>query len=688
MQTYAVRVARVSVQKFVCLWALLLFVGVLDARRNWAGQAKAEPSPLTLDRIFGSEEFEPEKAPAIQWRKDGSGYTALEKAEGKNPGRQIVWHDLDASRTEVLVPAHLFIPPGESAPLAVESYAFSDDRSKLLIFTNGKRVWRLNTRGDYWALDITSRHLKKLGGDAKPSTLMFAEFSPDGTRVCYVRENNLYVQTLADLGIIQLTRDGSPSLFNGTFDWVYEEELRLRKGFRWSPDSRTIAYWQINSEGVPIFHLINNTDGLYPRLIPIPYPKAGETNSAGRVGVVSATGGETRWLDVAGDPRNHYIARMEWAENPGEILLQQFNRLQNTNRVMLADAKSGKVYTILTETDRAWVDNDNDVRWVDKGKKFIWLSDRDGWRHAYLVSRSGKDVSLVTKGDLDLISIEGVDEKNGWLYYSASPNNPTQRYLFRVGLDGRGGKRVSPADQSGSHGYNISPDAKWAVHTYSTFAQPPVVDLVSLPDHKTVNILANNRELLKKLDALKKPSNEFFRVDIGHKVRLDAWCIKPPDFDSKKKYPVLFHVYGEPEGQTVVDRWPSKNHLWHWMLAQGGYLIVSVDNRGMAGPRGRDWRKMAYRQVGILASADQAAAVRAIIRMWPYVDANRIAVWGWSGGGSMTLNAMFRYPDLYQTGMAVAPVPNERLYDTIYQERYMGLPEDNPDGYRRGSPIT
>jgi dipeptidyl-peptidase-4 len=653
-----------------------------------AAEAPADKPLLTLDRIFSSEEFEGEKAPAILWRKLGSTYTTLDKAGEKGEARQLVWHDPAASRTEVLVPSNLLIPPGESAPLSVESYSFSDDGSKLLIYTNSKRVWRLNSRGDYWVLDIAGRVLKKLGGDAKPSSLMFAEFSPDGTRVGYVRENNLYVQNLNDLRITALTRNGSETLINGTFDWVYEEELRLRKGFRWSPDSRTIAYWQINTQGVPTFYLINDTDGLYPRLIPIRYPKVGQTNPAARVGVVSADGGETRWLDAPGDPRDHYLARMDWAETFDEIVLQQFNRLQNTNRVMLADAKTGSVRTILTETDSAWVENNNDVRWVAKGKKFVWLSERDGWRHAYLVSRSGEDVSLITKGAFDVISIESIDEKNGWLYYIASPDNPTQRYLYRVRVDGREAKRVTPADRPGSHGYSISPDAKWAIHTYSTFDRPPVVELISLPDHKQVRVLAENKKLMEKLNTLKKPSSEFFRLDIGDNVLLDGWCIKPPDFDPKRKYPVLFHVYGEPEGQTVVDRWPARAHLWHWMLAQQGYLIVSLDNRGTAAPRGRDWRKCVYRQIGILASADQAAAARALIKKWPYVDASRIAVWGWSGGGSMTLNALFRYPDLYHTGMAVAPVPNERYYDTIYEERYMGLPGDNADGYRRGSPIT
>jgi dipeptidyl-peptidase-4 len=665
---------------------LLLILG-WDAASLRAAESTNAPL-LTLDRIFDSGEFNGESFGAFQWQKHGPGYTTLEKPAGNESGKDLVRHDPATGAKEVLVPAHLFIPPGEGSPLSVEDYALSDDESKVLIYTNSKRVWRRRTRGDYWILDIAAHELKKLGGAAQPSTLMFATLSPDGSRVCYVRENNLYVQFLNDLRIIQLTSDGSETIINGTFDWVYEEELDLRNGFRWSPDSRSIAYWQLDTEGVRRFHLINDTDALYSRVISIPYPKAGEQNSAGRVGVVSADGGKTTWMQVPGDPRNHYIARMDWAESSDEILVQQFNRLQNTNHVMLADAATGGVQTVLTETDSAWVENDNKPWWIGDGSQFVWLSERDGWQHAYLVSRSSRRISLITRGQLDVSSVQAIDEAAGWLYYLASPNNPTQRYLYRSRLRGGPARRVTPSNQPGTHSYDISPDAKWAVHTYSTFDRPPVVDLIALPSHKRIRVLADNDKLLKKLETLKRPSTEFFRIDIGDRLLLDAWCIKPPGFDPKQRYPVLFHVYGEPAGQTVLDRWGGRSYFWHMMLAQQGYLVMSVDNRGTPAPRGREWRKSIYRQVGILASAEQAAAVRAIARQRPYVDPSRVAIWGWSGGGSMSLNAIFRYPDLYQTAMSVAPVANQRYYDSIYQERYMGLPSDNADGYRKGSSIN
>ena len=683
-----IRQTRFDSSRFQWTFLLLGLFGICGALS--ADEVKVDPTQLTLDRIFDGEEFKGEDAPVIQWMKRRGGYTTLEKPSGKESGRDLVWNDPATGKKEILVPAHRFAP-GEEGPLSVEGYSVSDDESKLLIATNGKRVWRLKTRGDFWVLDIAAGELKKLGGNAEPATLMFTTFSPDASRVAFVRENNLYVQDLRDMTVTALTSDGSVHVINGTFDWVNEEELNLHRGFRWSPDGLSIAYWQVNTKGVRDFHLVNNTDNLYSQVQVIPYPKVGEQNSAVRVGVVSALGGETRWLSVPGDPREHYIAQMDWAGtgSSAEIVLQQFNRLQNTNRLMTANANSGDVQTLLTETDTAWVENSNSkLRWYDDQKKLVWLSERDGWQRAYSITRADGKVTLVTPGKFDVLSVEGIDVKGEWLYYIASPDNPTRRTLYRARFDGSKSERLTPANQPGTHSYNISPDAKSAIHTFSTFDTPPVVDLVSLPEHKSLRVLVENKEITERLAKLKSPTSEFFRVNIGDDVLLDAWAIKPSDFDAAKSYPVLFHVYGEPAGQTVLDRWGAKRHLWHMLLAQQGYVVISIDNRGTPSPRGRDWRKSVYRQVGILASADQAAATRAILKGRPYLDPNRIAVWGWSGGGSMTLNAMFRYPDLYRTGMSIAPVPNERLYDTIYQERYMGLPGDNADGYRIGSPIT
>ena len=537
-------------------------------------------------------------------------------------------------------------------------------------------------------LDRTSHELRKLGGDAPASTLMSAKFSPDGRRVAYVRERNLYVEDLQSRSIAALTTNTAPEIINGTFDWVYEEEFYLRDGFRWSPDGHSIAYWQLNTEGVPEVALVNNTDGLYPKTQLIKYPKTGEMNSACRVGVVDANGGPTRWLEVPGDPRNHYIFDLEWPEGSAEIFLQQLNRLQNTNHVLLADPATGKVKTLFTDSDATWVEAHQNLTWLKDGKRFVFPSERDGWDHLYLVNTGGDKLKRVTTGKHDAIGLVHVDEKSERIYYLASPKNPTQRYLYRSDFNGSGTERVTPTTQPGTHSYQISQDGRWAFHTWSSSGQPPTTELISLPDHKQVRVLEENKKLKERVALLKLPETEFFKVPVAKGVELDAWCLKPADFDATKKYPLLIHVYGEPAGSTVKDAWGGTSQLWHHMLAQQGYVVMSFDNRGTATPRGRDWRKSIYRQIGILASQDQAAALKHVLATRTYVDPARVGIWGWSGGGSMTLNALLRYPDLYSTGISIASVPNMRFYDTIYQERYMGLPDDNAEGYRNGSPLT
>ena len=644
-------------------------------------------SLLTLKRIFDSSEFSGDSFSA-RWLEDASGYTTFESSKETSGGRDLVRHDPKTGTKEILVPAAEFIPSDESSPLRIDGHTWSKDKSRLLLYTNSKKVWRTNSRGDYWVLDRTSRELFKLGGDALPSTLMFAKFSPDGRRVAYVRDRNIYVEDLGSRHITALTTTDSPDIINGTFDWVYEEEFSLRDGFRWSPDGRFIAYWQLNTEGVREVPLVNNTAGLYPTTQLIKYPKTGEMNAACRVGAVEIETGKTRWLAVPGDPRNNYIFDVEWPEGSKEVFLQQLNRLQNTNHVMLADPVTGEVRTILTDADAAWVEAHQNLKWLDCGKRFVWSSERDGWEHLYLGSRENGKLKLATPGDFNVTGLMHVDEKGKWLYFMASPDNPTQLYLYRTHFNGKKRERLTPADQPGTHSYQISSDGRWAIHTVSRFDEPPVTDLVSLPDHKQIRVLEENKKLKAKLDELKQPATEFLRVPVADGVELDAWSIKPPDFDAAKKYPLLIYVYGEPAGQTVKDSWGGKSHLWHLMLAQQGYIIMSFDNRGTAAPRGRNWRKLIYRQIGILAPDDQAAALKHVIATRPYVDAARIGIWGWSGGGSMTLNAMFKHPDLYHTGISIASVPNMRFYDTIYQERYMGLPADNADGYKNGSPIT
>lgn len=668
--------------KFYLILFFILFVTIIPRAQD------ADSTLITLDKVFGSNYFKAERFGPARWLEDGTGYTTLEPSEKTKLGEDIIAYNAATGKRKILIPAEKLIPSGKEIPLDIDDYQWSPDKKQLLIFTNTARVWRRNTRGDYWMLNLETWSLYKLGGNADSSTLMFAKFSPDQSKIAYVMKNNLYVEDLSSHNIVQLTNDGSFTTINGTFDWVYEEELDLRDGFRWSPDSKSIAYWQLDASGVRDFLLIDDTDSLYSFVKPVQYPLAGTTNSSCRVGVVSAGGGSTVWMKVPGDPRNNYIARMDWAAGSDDIILQHLNREQNKNEVMLGNAKTGDVKTLFIEEDKAWIDVNDDPQWFKSSNQFVWISERDGWRHVYVVSKSTGDLKLITPGQFDVISIERIDEVNGWIYFIASPDNATQKYLYRMALDGIGkAERITPQDEPGTHSYQVSPNSEWAIHTYSLFDTPPVIDVVHLPDHKVINTLVSNSELKNRIKQLKTKPAEFFKVDIGSGVKLDGYCMKPYNFDASKKYPVLFYVYGEPAAQTVLDEW-DRGWFWHEMLTQQGYIIISVDNRGTPAPRGREWRKSIYKKIGILSSEDQSAAAAELLKEWPFLDTSRVAVWGWSGGGSGTLDLLFRYPDIYKTGMSVAPVTDQRYYDSIYQERYMGTPQDNTEAYEQGSPIT
>jgi dipeptidyl-peptidase 4 len=653
----------------------------------------ADPGLLTVERIYNSREFAPRFFGPTRWLDDST-YTTIEASP---TGPNLIRVDAATGRKTVLVSAAELTPGAGRAPLEIEGYSWSGDHAKLLIFTNSERVWRENTRGDFWALDLATKRLQKLGPpSAKPSTLQFAKFSPDGNRVGYVREHNIYVESLADGQIMPLTTDGSVTTINGTFDWVYEEELNMRDGFRWSPDGARIAFWQLDASGVRDFLLINNTDSLYSFVKPVQYPKAGTTNSAARIGVVSANGGPVTWMQLPGDPRNNYAARMDWAVNSTELTIEQLNRRQTVNTVFFANAQSGAVRPVFVDRDSAWIDIYDDhvdwgpgpsLHWMPDGSAFMYLSERDGWRHAYLVSRDGT-VKLITKGAYDVMKVSYIDMKGGWLYFYGSPSNATQMFLWRITLDGAGEpQRVTPTAR-GNHEYDIGPNARYAIHNSSSWATAPVTDLVRLPSHDVVRTFEANTQLDSTLGALKKGEQEFFQVDIGDGVKLDAWMMKPPGYDASKKYPVLFYVYGEPWDQTVRDAYGGDPWLWHLMLTQQGYIVASVDNRGTPGPKGRDWRKSVHNQIGGLRVHDQSLAVKAIAAQRPYVDTSRVGVWGWSGGGSSTLLLMFRAPDVYKVGMSVAPVADVHNYDTIYQERYVGLPSTDEAAYRDASAVN
>jgi len=648
----------------------------------------AQTKKLTLEDIYSNNLYRAKGFGPVRWMKDNKGYSTLENNK-ETAGTDIVVYDAENGTRKILVNAKQLIPAGKTKALSIADYNWSDDNSKLLVFTNTRKVWRYNTKGDYWVLNLANGKLTQLGKGLEEATLMFAKFSPDGGRVAYVSNLNIYVEDIASGKSTQLTKDGGGHIINGTFDWVYEEELDDRDGFRWSPDGKNIAYWQSDTKGVGTFYMINNVDSNYSKPIPLPYPKVGTTNSAVKVGVVPATGGKTKWFAIPGDPRNNYLARMEYIPGSDEVMIQQLNRLQNTNTVWVGNTKNMALNNILTDKDDAFLDVHDNIEWLDNNSSFTWTSEKDGWLHLYKVSRDGKNMKLITKGNFDVVNINCIDPVGGYVYYIASPENFTQRYLYRSRLDGNGeAERVSPGDMAGQHSYQISADAKYAIHSFENATTPRRISLINLNTHREIQLLEDNAALKTKMNELGLRSKEFFKIDIGDVV-LDAWMIKPMNFDPQKKYPLLIHVYGEPAGSTVQDNWGTGDNLWHQYLSnQLDYIVVSIDNRGTRVPRGREFRKCIYRQIGLLAADDQAKAAKKIISTYNFIDEKRVGIWGWSGGGQMSLHCMFRHSDVYKTAIAVAFVAQQTLYDNVYQERYMGLPKDNVAGYRDGSPLT
>ncbi len=632
--------------------------------------------------LISFSQFRPK---SIYWANDGNGYLRVSLGS-------IILHDMASAKETILVTRDQLTPAGSTDPLSFNIYSFSPDYRRLLIFTNTVKVWRYHTKGDYWIYDTLTKKLWQLGKGLPTQSLMYAKISPDGTKAAYVSGHNIYTEDLATHKITQLTTTGTRKFINGTFDWVYEEEFGCRDGFRWSPDSKKIAFWQVDATKVRDYYMLNTTDSVYSRIIPVEYPKVGEPPSPVKIGVITVSNKKINWMNVPGDPQQHYIPRMEWADNSTQVVLQQLNRKQNESKLFFCDVNSGKATNFYTESDKAFIDiksrwNDDDPTgwdWFKGGKDFLWVSEKDGWRHIYRINREGKE-TLITNGNYDIDNIKCIDEKNNFVYFMASPDNATQLYLFRTKLDGKGKlERISPANETGTHDYNISPSARYAMHSFSSHIILPGREWISLPDHKSLD---PEKSIANHLKVNENNNIEFFKVTTEDNITFDAWMVKPINFDSTKKYPVVFYVYGEPASSTVTDQFGAqRNFLFKGDMSMEGYFQISVDNRGTPSLRGSQWRKSIYKQLGRINIHDQAMAAKKILEK-PWFDKDRVAVWGWSGGGSSTMNLMFQYPDIYKTGIAIAAVTNLLYYDNIYEERYMGLPQENMEDYVLGSPI-
>jgi dipeptidyl-peptidase 4 len=640
--------------------------------------------------LAAKAQFHPQ---AFYWTADGTAYTKVKDGA-------IIKVDPKTGTETVVIKKELLTPAGAAQSLKLNMYYFSADNTKLLIFTNTARVWRYNTKGDYWVLDIPSGKLQQVGKSRPSQSLMFAKFSPDAKKVAYVSEKNIYAEDLSSGKINQLTFDGTRKLINGTFDWVYEEEFGCRDGFRWSPDGTKIAFWQVDATKIRDYFMLNMTDSNYSRVIPVEYPKVGEAPSPVRIGVVNLSGG-MRWMNIDGDPQQHYLPRMEWS-GANELVVQQLDRKQQESKLIYCNVADGSSRTFYAEGDEAWVEiksywNDDDPigwDWVNGGKEFLWVSEKDGWRHIYKVSRDGKTETLLTRGNYDILNLQAVDEQNNYVYFMASPNSATQLYLYRVKLNPSSNSKpgneipelVSSAALQGTHDYNISPKGKLAVHSFSNYKTEGGTEWITLPDNKPINP-AKSIATTMKVD--NNSTIEYLQIKTDDNITLDAWINKPKNFDPSKKYPVLFEVYGEPAASQVGDSYGAQDkNLYNGDMGADGYVQVAIDNRGTPSLKGAAWRKAIYRKIGIINIRDMAMGFKKLLETYAYLDKDRVAVWGWSGGGSSTLNLMFQYPDIFKTGIAVAAVGNQLFYDNIYQERYMGLPQENKEDFVKGSPIT
>lgn len=503
--------------------------------------------------------------------------------------------------------------------------------------------------------------------------------SPDGKRTLEFRDRNLFIRDLASNERTQLT------------DRSGERDIWFRNPV-WSPDGKRILFIESDESDVRLRSVLVPSDPSYPGVQNRRFARVGEKIATLRVGVVSSDGSTTRWLPIENPSEGYYLGQVGWAENSAEVLIEKLSRFRDQREFLLSNVDTGSIQRIYRESNEAWAvgsqGKNSGATWIQDGQAFIVISEKDGWRHAFVYARDGRELSLLTPGEYDIIDRGTVDEDAGWFYFYASPDNGTQKYLHRVPLDGSGTlERITPEDQPGTHDYDFSPDAKWAIHTFSTLDTPPVVSLVEMPKHRVVRVLDDNSELRKRAKSLIGHPTEFLQLDIGNGESMDAWLIKPKDFDASKKYPVFIYVYGEPYAQTVLDSWGAAQNHFHRVVADLGYLVVSIDNRGTPAPKGAAWRRSIFGSLGPLSTEDQAAGLKELGRLKSYVDLSRVAIWGWSGGGSNTLNAMFRKPDLYHVGIAVVPKPQPHLYNAWFQEIYMRTREVNPKGYRQSAPI-
>jgi dipeptidyl-peptidase-4 len=652
---------------------LLLFLLLF----GWLIHPSQAQEELTFQHVV-DDSFAPAGIQNVNWMRDGQYYTTLQRTKNDIELRK---YNIVTGDYEVLVAASDLKVEGRQRPILIQDYQFSSNENKILIKTDVESIWRRSTRENYFVYDLESGKTQKLTQSKQKQ--QYAKLSPSGNKAAFVQENDLYLVNLETGEETAITTDGEfNKIINGAADWVYEEEIGIARAWYWSPDGEKIAFYRFNETRVKEF-VMTEWGQLYPGLTRFKYPKAGEQNSIVKIGVYDLESGEITWMDVDSE-NDQYIPRINWTKDSNTLAIRRMNRLQNRQDLMLANVNTGESEIIKTETRDAWIDINDDLKFLENGEQFIYVSEESGYNHVYLYNMDGKLIRQVTKGDWDVTNYLGYNEESGKIYYVSTEESPLQRHLYSINIDGTGKQRLSEGE--GWNSINVSRDFKYYIQTSSTPLSPPEYTLHEANGER-VRMLEDNASLVKRISRFQMPTKEFIEIPLPQ-ATLNGYFLKPHDFDPSKEYPLLVYVYGGPGSQTVEKNFDSgQRAMWHHYLTSHGYIVASIDNRGTGG-RGRDFEKQVYKKLGQYETTDQIDAVKYLIKNYYFIDENRIGIWGWSYGGYLSSLVLAQGSNVFNTAIAVAPVTHWRFYDTIYTERFMQTPGMNPEGYQKGSPLT
>lgn len=627
---------------------------------------------ITVDDFTTKNTFTARTVTGINWMNDGKYYSALDD-------NKVIRYDITTGQAvETIVDGAALNPRIE-----IHSYALSADEKKLLLRTDYKGIYRRSYSAEYYVYDIPSKSVSKLSNGGKQS---YAAFSPDASRVAFVRSNNLFMVTLADKSETQVTADGKfNAIINGTTDWVYEEEFGFVDAFYWSPDGKKIAYYRFDESAVKEYNMQVWNGQLYPKDYKYKYPKPGEANSVIEIWIYDVATGKKVKADI-GTETDIYIPRVKWTKDPNMLSICKLNRLQNHFDLIHANATTGESKTVFTEKDEAYVDIEgmDDLTYLDDGKQFIYASESDGYKHLYLYTLDGKLVRQITTGNFEVLKYVGLDEKTKTLYFTSTEVSPLEKHFYAIGLDGKKKTRLSQA--AGTHSVNMSNDFQFYIDYHSSATQPSVVNLYRTKGNSMIKVLEKNEGLARASEEYGLASKEFFTFNANDGTQLNGYMLKPLNFDAAKKYPVMIYQYSGPGSQNAANDWGGKHFFFHQLLTQKGYIVAVIDTRG-TGSRGEKFKKLTYKQLGKYELEDLVSGGKYFASL-SYVDGSRLGIWGWSYGGYMSSLVMTRGGGLFKAGIAVSPVTNWRFYDNIYTERYMQTPQLNASGYDGNSPLT